>query len=169
MPDICDLILDQHDELRRRFAELDARRGDAAAEQLWSRVATQLELHASAEEEVFYPHLLEVGRRAGGETRDALEDHNAIRDAIRRAGAAEACSPSWWTCVDEAREQNSAHLAEEERGALADFRRNADEDERSRLGARWLDFVERHAGGADLDARDVEPERYLEEHRRRAS
>ena len=47
-----------------------------------------LELHAAAEEEVFYPALLQVGlaahRPAGveDETLDAIKDHNEIRDAV---------------------------------------------------------------------------------------
>ena len=52
------------------------------------RLAAFLELHAAAEEEVFYPALLQIGlaahRTAGveGETFDAIHDHNEIRDAI---------------------------------------------------------------------------------------
>ena len=59
---------------------------------LWGRLASFLELHAAAEEEVFYPALLQAGqalaaRRASGvqsETLDAIHDHNEIMPARPR-------------------------------------------------------------------------------------
>ena len=48
-------------------------------------------MHAAGEEASFYPELLRVGisarRKAGveGETLDAIDDHNDIRDAVTEA------------------------------------------------------------------------------------
>src|SRR5271169_3994726 len=88
--DITQLILDDHHEQRRQFAILEQidRADTAVLSAVWSRLAAFLELHAAAEEEIFYPALLQVGlaahRTAGveGETLDAIHDHNEIRDAI---------------------------------------------------------------------------------------
>lgn len=140
MPDICDLILEQHHEFRRRFAELDGMR-DADPDALggmWSPLATLLELHAEAEEELFYPRLLDVGDEPVEETEDAITDHNEITEAVERSGEHEPGSDAWWDAVDAAREENSEHTAEEERGALADFRRNAPDELRHEIGAAWL-------------------------------
>lgn len=167
MPDVGDLVLDDHEQLRRRFAELDEERAAAAPRrlgELWGRLAAQLELHAAAEEEVFYPALLRAGVRAEEETTDAISDHNDIRDAVGRAGEAAPGDPAWWAAVDAAREANSAHMAEEERGALADLRANAAEQVRQDLGSSWTDFVEAHAGMRGLEARDRDPAAYLAEH-----
>ncbi len=149
MPDICDLILDDHETLRRRFAELDEERraGSDSLRRVWAPLGDLLDLHAAAEEEVFYPRLLVRGEDGRAETTDAIADHNAIRDAVRAAGVAEVASDDWWRAVERAREQNSDHMGEEERGALADFRARTGKGLRDELGATFVSFKREHAGG----------------------
>lgn len=166
MPDICDLILDDHETFRRRFAELDEQRqsGSDALRRVWVPLGELLDLHAAAEEAVFYPGLLARGDDADAETTDAIADHNAIRDAVRAAGAAEVASAAWWQAVERAREQNSDHMGEEERGALADFRAHTGADRRDALGAEFSAFKAEHAGGR-LQTNDKDPQRYVAEER----
>lgn len=168
MPDLCDLILDDHETFRRRFAELDELRGgNAGAETLdgvWGPLADLLETHAAAEEELFYPRLLRRGANAEDETQDAIGDHNEIRDGVRRAEAQRTGSRDWWEAVEAARRANSDHMAEEEREALADFRQHAERRLRLEMGARWLRFADVHAGAQDVDDRDKDPERYIARH-----
>lgn len=164
MPDICDLILEQHGEFRARFAELDDLR-DADAETLagvWQPLADLLEAHAEAEEELFYPRLLDLGDEPVEETEDAITDHNDITEAVERARDLEPGSGEWWEAVDAAREENSTHTAEEERGALADFRRNAPDELREEIGVAWLAWHGEHADGYDRDQKDVVD--YVDEH-----
>ncbi len=164
MPDICDLILGDHQVFRVRFAELDTRR-DAdppALSALWHPLAEMLERHAAAEEDLFYPSLLREGVQALEETTDAISDHNAIRDAVRDARRFEAGSEPWWGAVTRAREENSSHMGEEERGALADFRAHAGSELRDELGTRWVGFGNDHAGGRDLDRADQDPGTYID-------
>ena len=164
MPDICDLILDDHETMRRRFGELDEHRQSPAdvLTALWTPLADLLELHAATEEELFYPRLLQTGTRAEDETDDAITDHNQIRDAVHRAAGAEVGTADWWAAVRTARESNSDHMAEEERGALADLRAHDSEEDRRRLGDEWLGFVTEHAGMRGLRAEDRDPDRYIE-------
>ena len=65
--DITQLILDDHFEQRRRFAMLEQLNpGDTAAlGAVWSRLAVFLEVHAAAEEQIFYPELLAAGLAGG--------------------------------------------------------------------------------------------------------
>ena len=90
--DITELILTQHHEQRRTFALLDELADDPAGlAAVWERLTILLEVHAEAEEKFFYPRLLEVGTGGGdaesaaSETKDAIKDHNEIRDAIAEA------------------------------------------------------------------------------------
>ncbi len=163
MPDICDLILDDHETQRRRFAELDLERGSSpeTLASRWQPLADLLELHAAAEEKVFYPALLERGVKAKEETEDAIKDHNQIRDAVKRASAAEAGSEDWWGAVLAARQANSDHMGEEERGALADLRVHDSDEGRRRLGDRWLTFCTEHAGMKGINADDRDPGTYI--------
>lgn len=166
VPDICDLVLDDHELFRRRFAELDERRASGAGESVligvWESLAGELERHAAAEEELFYPRLLHRGSNAEEETEDAIDDHNKIRDAIAEAKGADPGTDLWWSAVLSAREENSKHIAEEERGALPDFRANVDPRHRQELGARWLEFATRHAGGRGIEVSNEDPDAYIE-------
>ena len=166
MSDITQAILEEHEWFRRRFADLDGVRDAADLAALWRVLAGRLEIHADAEEEIFYPELLHKGDHAVDETEDAIGDHDDIRAAVRSTLALDAGSEAWWKAVRAARKANSDHMAEEERGALADFRRNVDAERRERLGHR---FTVRLAGrtriDADLREPGPEPEEYIAAHR----
>jgi hypothetical protein len=166
MPDICDLILDDHEVFRRRFAELDDNRHAPAntLDRLWRPLAEMLDRHADAEETLFYPKLLHAGDRADDETVDAVRDHNKIRDAVHRSHGLETGTDQWWDAVMEARKENSTHMGEEEREPLADFRCNVDVSARAALGNRWVEFNDEHAGGRDVDRHDKDPQEYVEHH-----
>src|SRR3954452_4827881 len=101
--DITEVILEQHHEQRRHLALLDEmprddRTGLAA---IWGRLEGLLEVHAEAEERVFYPRLLALGKGnpegvVDDEFEYAIKDHNEIRDGIRAARGHEAGSKEWW-------------------------------------------------------------------------
>src|ERR1700733_7980679 len=120
---------------RRRFAMLEQMDpGDTAAlGAVWSRLAVFLEVHAAAEEQLFYPELLAAGLAGGAagtqtaeaETLDAIHDHNDIRDAVRAVAGHEVGSAGWYAAVAAANLANSDHMAEEEREGLTYFRRHA--------------------------------------------
>jgi hypothetical protein len=165
--DITQLILDDHYEQRRLFAILEqvdpADRDTLRA--VWDRLAAFLELHAQAEEEIFYPELLRVGtsaRRTGqveAETLDAIGDHNDIRDAI--AGVAEHAvgSAEWYAAVAAANLANSDHMAEEEREGLTDFRHLASLQRRHDLAVAFIRFETQHYAG--VPPVDKDPEGYV--------
>ena len=131
---------------------------------IWQRLGVLLEVHAEAEEQLFYPRLLDVGQGTSGgdpteETTDAIGDHNDIRDAVQRSREHAVGRPEWWQSVAEARIANSDHMAEEERGPLADFRRHASLEDRHRIGVAFAAFEASHAAG--VDSEDHDPEAYV--------
>jgi hypothetical protein len=168
--DITQVILDDHEQQRRMFAALDEiDRNDAdGLAAVWDRLATFLEVHARAEEDLFYPPLLDLGTgatdadSAEDATEDAIGDHNSIRDAIAESRRHEVGSAAWWEAVDEARRANSTHMAEEERQGLADFRRNADAGLRHELGVRFAAYEAENVDG--VESRDLDPDDYVAEH-----
>jgi hypothetical protein len=167
-PDITDLILDEHEEFRRQFVTLwDLRHlGDAeAVGAVWQPLADLLEVHASAEEEIFYPVLLKRGGDdAPDETDDAIGDHNQIRDAIRAAAGEDPDSQPWWDAVLACRKANDAHLAEEERDVIPDFREHSDQELRDQLGVQWVAFHAEHRGARSISGDDIDPDNYVVEH-----
>ena len=167
--DITQLILDDHHEQRRLFAILEqidrSETGVLAA--IWERLAAFLELHAEAEEEIFYPALLQVGlaaqRTAGveGETLDAIGDHNEIRDAVAEVARHQVGTDEWYAAVAGANLANSDHMGEEEREGLTDFRRLASLQHRHQLAVAFAAFEARNFAG--VPAVDKDPETYVRE------
>lgn len=153
--DITQLILDDHQEQRRLFAQIDelASTDAGALSAVWSRLRSLLDAHAEAEERFFYPELLKIGRgsadhpTAEDETRDAIEDHNELRDAAIEVDRHLAGSPEWLAAVARVNHVNGNHMAEEERQGLTDFRRNATVDMRHELAVRFARFSAEHLTG----------------------
>ena len=171
--DITQLILDDHHEQRRLFAMLE--QVDCSDTEtlgaIWGRLAAFLDLHAEAEEQIFYPALLRVGvqaRRAGtaeDETLDAIGDHNDIRDAARAASGHPVGSDEWYASVAAANAANGDHMAEEEREGLADFRRLASLQLRHDLAVRFAAFEATHYAG--VPPVDKDPQEYVREEEER--
>jgi hypothetical protein len=168
VPDITALIMKDHAWFRQQFASLDDLQARPSAEPgelsaIWAPLAARLDVHALAEERIFYPQLLEFGENPEDETLDAIGDHNEIRDAVHEAGRHPVGSDPWWKAVREARVANSDHMAEEEDDGLADFRRNASPALRDELGRRFAAFKQEHAGARGIDTGDKDPQAYVED------
>ena len=167
--DITQLILDDHHEQRRLFAILEQvdRADTGTLEAIWARLSAFLEVHAAAEEAIFYPELLRVGLAAGGvgsaeeETLDAIHDHNDIRDAIAAVAGHPVGGSEWFAAVAAVNLANGDHMAEEEREGLTDFRRQAGLQLRHELGVAFAAFEARHFAGVRPVDRD--PEAYVQE------
>ncbi|MCW2778199.1 MAG: hypothetical protein JWN17_1924 [Frankiales bacterium] len=163
--DITDLILADHHRQRLAFAVLDdvdpsdTERLGA----LWGDLAQFLEVHAAAEEAVFYPELLRLADEGGEETRDAIGDHNEIREAVEKAAAAEVGSRDWWDAVKAARSANTEHMGEEEDDGLPDFRRHASAQLRNDLAVAF-ETAKTTAAAPQLDTDVKDPDQYVEEH-----
>ena len=172
--DITQLILDDHREQRRLFAMLqEIGRNDAdALGAVWRRLAKLLDLHAAAEERLFYPALLELGRGPSGdgtpvaETEDAIHDHNDIRDAVAAVDGHAVGSDGWFAAVGDADKANGDHMAEEEREGLKDFRAHAPLQTRHDLAVAFAAFEAAHVDG--VDAHNQDPQAYVAEHSDRA-
>jgi hypothetical protein len=167
--DITELVLDDHHEQRRLFAILEQidRSDTESLSAVWGRLATFLELHAAAEEAIFYPALLQAGiaarRRSGveDETLDAIHDHNEIRDAVAEVARHQAGSDAWYAAVAGANLANSDHMGEEEREGLTDFRRLASLQRRHDLAVAFAAYEARFAAG--VDPVDKDPAAYVGE------
>ncbi|WP_436532421.1 hemerythrin domain-containing protein [Actinoplanes sp. HUAS TT8] len=166
MDEITALIMEDHHTFRVGFARLDDAEDEEQLRALWEPLALHLDIHADAEEEILYPHLLtdSGGEDAEEETDDAIRDHNKIRDGIVEASKHPVGSKGWWAGVWAARTENSEHLAEEEDEVLPDFRKHASMELRIELGARWLRFFAEHPQGKGLDFSNKDPKKYIAEH-----
>ncbi len=167
--DIAQLILDDHHEQRRLFAILEEiDRGDSdRLVAVWKRLAAFLDLHAEAEERVFYPALLRLGAGVGeehtpeAETKDAIHDHNDIRDAVAKVDEQAVGNDAWYEAVAAANQANGDHMAEEEREGLTDFRRHISLRVRHEVGVAFAAFEAAHVTG--VEPKDKDPQQYIDE------
>lgn len=163
MADIIDLITQDHSWLRRQFFYLDDAKSNEELTAIWEPLATRLDIHADAEETVFYPALLKKGKAGDpeDETEDAIEDHNKIRDAVAEARKHRVGTKVWFEAVGQARTENGEHLDEEEREAMPDFIKSATLQLRHDLAMAWLQFYRDHPNGRGVDTTDKDAEEYI--------
>lgn len=164
--DICDLILEEHAAFRRRFAEIDESRiadiDNELLHDLWRPLGTALMLHADAEEQLFYPELLKTGSGTRNETKDAIRDHNKIKEAIDDSWRCVTGEADWWNAVTRARNENSDHMAEEEVDDLPDFRARVSAKRRQELVAEWYGFMIRHETVVLPKTGERDPDAYVD-------
>lgn len=165
--DITQLILDDHQEQRRLFSIVEQidQSNVSALSAVWGRLAVFLEVHAAAEEAVFYPELLRAGiaahRQAGveDEALDAIGDHNDIRDAVAEVARHAVGSDDWYQAVAGANQANGDHMAEEEREGLTEFRRLASLRLRHDLAVAFIAYEARNVTG--VQPVDKDPAGYV--------
>ncbi|MEO5867127.1 MAG: hemerythrin domain-containing protein [Sphingomonas sp.] len=170
--DITQIILDEHAQQRALFAQIDSidpSETDALSA-LWTRLKNLLDAHAEAEERFFYPRLMKIGTggndadSAAEETKDAIEDHNDIRDTGEAVGKHKVGSKAWFDAVGACNKANGDHMAEEERQGLTDFRKHARLDERHDLAVKFAAFEANHLNG--VKPVDKDPKAYVKKHER---
>ena len=162
--DVTQIILHDHAEQRRLFAALSEIDPDEteALSAIWGRLKNLLDSHAEAEERFFYPALLKKGHGAADAdtaeeaTRDAIDDHNEIRDTGEAVETYKVGTPEWFKAVVECETANSDHMSEEERQGLVDFRRHTSLEERHAPGVQFLAFQCAHMAGVPVNDKSVD-------------
>lgn len=146
--DVIALIMADHRRIRR-FREVldDAARGGPAPgsgwmlAHVWERVTDLLGSHTRAEEEICYLPMFGPGSRLGKCRRDAVADHDDIREAIEEALLQPVGSALWWNAARAALAASVDHLNREERDILVSWLPQLTMRRRLELGRQWRGFV----------------------------
>ncbi|WP_375484757.1 hemerythrin domain-containing protein [uncultured Jatrophihabitans sp.] len=153
--EITSLVMTEHDSFRRAFADL----GEADdLEKAWGELADRLEVHAVAEERLFYPVLADEADDGVADGKAAVREHNDIRQAVRAVADHEPGADSWWAAVGQAQQVNGDHMAEEEREFIPEFKEAVDSERRDELGLEWLKLHDEHEHAAGLTGDDADPQ-----------
>lgn len=149
MRDIIDLIQVDHLHIMRwaaRLGELSRQDGDQeplpVPARIWQSLASLIELHMLADEEIRVPTVLGTGRRGrvlAGEIRAAHED---VREIIRETSLQPPGSPPWWHLARVALAAWAVQFDTEVHGPLAECSYRADPALRARLAGQWRAFTE---------------------------
>ncbi len=162
--DITTLIASEHEAFRRAFAEIEGLEDVGQLRSRWRELSAGLEVHAAAEEELFYPELLRDVDDSRDDTVHAVHDHNEIRETTTAVDEHEVGSPTWWEAFRACREATVDHLGEEENDVLPPFREQVGAELRDELGLRWLAFHDEHERAQGLSGETVDPQEYVEQH-----
>ena len=159
---VTDRIRMDHTWFRSQFAALESARSDSGTlGPLWNELSARLEVHAAAEEALFYPRLLKDDSDSVDDTKDAIRDHNEIRDAIRSAEGHPIGEAAWWDAVNATYRANTEHMEEEEEGPLIEFDDAASADEQAEVASAFAAFETEHAGARGISIEDRDPEGYI--------
>lgn len=159
---VTDRIRMDHTWFRSQFAALESARGDGdKLGTLWNELSARLEVHAAAEEALFYPRLLKDDADSVDDTKDAIRDHNEIRDAIHCAEGHPVGEAGWWEAVNATERANTEHMEEEEEGPLIEFDDAASADEQAEVASAFAAFEAEHAGARGITVEDRDPEEYV--------
>jgi len=128
---VTDLIAQDHRRVREMFLELErVDAGDGERRALLDRIVDELDVHARAEEDVFYPAARAVSRRID----DAEAGLAYLRNAIAAFRALDVECADFTLGVRLIKGIVLSHVLEEESGLLMDTQRMGG-DELERLGA----------------------------------
>jgi hemerythrin superfamily protein len=96
-----------------------------------------LERHASAEEKVLYPRVRKDVPEGGEEVKDAVEEHDQIRESLKEVEEHESGTELFTLAVAQLIATTKHHVGVEEGELLPDFRASSDAREREELGRRF--------------------------------
>jgi hypothetical protein len=146
--DVIELILADHRRIRRLCEALeDAARwsGETGRDwmlaDIWQRLASLLEAHARAEEEVCYLPMVWCDPGTASSRRASIADHDEIREAISEAFLQHTGSRLWYGAVRAVLETTAEHLDLEERTLLTDCLPRLTMSRRRELGRQWSAFI----------------------------
>jgi Hemerythrin HHE cation binding domain len=145
--DIIELIMADHRRIRRLCQALDdaARQAGGPAPgwmlaHTWQRLASVLQAHAWAQEEICYLPMFGSGPQAARRRRAAGGDHDDIREAISEASLQPVGSSLWWQAVRAALAATARHLGREEH-AVVEGLTGLTMRQRRELGRQWSAFI----------------------------
>jgi anti-anti-sigma regulatory factor len=147
--DIIDLVGASHLHILRwqeRLGQLRRRRTDPASRPelaaTWDTVASLIDLHMRAEDEVCGPALYGTEPQGLALARQLKDAHEDVREIVRETSLQPPGSPLWWHMVTTALSTWARQFDDEEHSPLAGYRYRADPALRRQLGLAWRAFRE---------------------------
>jgi hemerythrin superfamily protein len=134
MTDIVELVLEDHHAVAALFDKLQAATSADDQTALYAQVKDALERHASAEEKVLYPRVRKEVPDGKEESKDAIEEHDQIRESLKEVEEHDAGTELFTLAVAQLVATTKHHVGVEESELLPDFRKSSDASERDELG-----------------------------------
>ena len=150
--DATALLARDHEHLQRLLQEL----AEAAAERAFDRkkvlfraFKAALQVHATGEEEVFYPAVMKLRSAWAREAvREALEEHQAVDSIVAEIDQMDPEDGQYDVKVEGLRASVEHHIGVEERAMFAEARNHLTDDRLQALGRRMISLRENLPGPA---------------------
>jgi hemerythrin superfamily protein len=125
------LLTADHNRVRGLFARFEEAHGKDDTQlmtALCEQVVTELRVHTTIEEEVFYPFVRQLGEEFSDELDEAVEEHHVIDVLMEELATVEAGSDPWVAKVTVMMENVEHHASEEESEMFPQVRKAATMD-----------------------------------------
>lgn len=158
--DAFDVLKGQHREVESLFKQFQRAENDNECFEVAQLICQKLTVHASIEEEIFYP--LARGRGEEGELSDkvleALEEHLSVKRLIKDIQAAQVGDERLEAKMSVLKEQVSHHVDEEEDELFPQVKKVVSKEERREVGQQLLQRTEQLEGEESEVAMDMDQE-----------
>jgi hemerythrin superfamily protein len=163
--DAMDLLTADHNRVRgmfARFKEAKEKGDQGRMADLAAAIFTELEVHTTIEEEIFYPAVHDVDDEIGETVDEGIEEHHVAKVLMEELRGAETGSDEWEAKMSVLIENVEHHAEEEEKEMFPPLRSKLDAEAREALAAR-LDERKGELGAPTLaDKIDLTKEKLLE-------
>jgi hemerythrin superfamily protein len=130
--DAIDLLKSQHREVEDLFSKIDKSRDAAKKDQLFTKLADSLAVHATIEEHHFYPAVKE--KRTEDILLEALEEHLGIKRVLSDLLDTEIEDETFDAKIKVLKEQVEHHVEEEETDLFPKVRKLFDAEQLEAIG-----------------------------------
>jgi hemerythrin superfamily protein len=163
--DAMDLLTADHNRVRglfARFKEAKEQGDEDRMNDLATTIFTELEVHTTIEEEIFYPSVHDVDDEIGETVDEGIEEHHVAKVLMDEIRAVETGSDEWEAKMAVLIENVEHHAEEEEKEMFPPLRSKLDADRREQLAER-LEERKAQLGAPTLaDKIDLTKEKLLE-------
>jgi iron-sulfur cluster repair protein YtfE (RIC family) len=133
MPDVIKLLETDHREVEDLFAKAESTTG-SAKQQVVTKIASELTLHAEVEEQIVYPAMRQAG--LNDIVDEAEAEHSKVKELVAQLEAMDATTDEVDDVLAELKADVQHHVEEEETEGFPKFREAVDQAELQALASR---------------------------------
>jgi iron-sulfur cluster repair protein YtfE (RIC family) len=124
VPDVIKLLETDHREVEDLFAKAESTSG-AAKQQVVTKIASELTLHAEVEEQIVYPAMRDAG--LGDIVEEAEQEHSKVKQLVAQLETMDATTDDVDSVLAELKADVEHHVEEEETEGFPKFRDAVDQ------------------------------------------
>jgi hemerythrin superfamily protein len=137
--DALALLTADHNRVRglfKRFHDAHEAKDDATMSELATQIFTELTVHTSIEEEIFYPRIHDLTSELAEVTDEGIQEHHVVKVLMDEIKALEPASDEWTAKLQVLIENVEHHAEEEESDMFPSVRSKLDTAALTQLGEK---------------------------------